>query len=137
MNRLRLPLALAAATVVFGLATVLTWSGGGAAQSVAPAAAGTSDGAALFRAKGCATCHRGPDSQPPFDVGPDLRALTDVAATRELGVSAPDYVRRSIAAPDEFTVPGFARDGMGSMPTLAVTAEEADALVAYLLAPSG
>ena len=93
------------------------------------------DSAALFQAKGCASCHDGPDSTALVAVGPDLGDLDEVAGIREPGSSAADYVRRSITSPDSYTVPGFPDDGMGAMPTLAVSDAEIEALVAYLLAP--
>ena len=62
--------------------------------------------------------------------------LAAVAATRQPGVSAADYVRRSITSPDSFTVSGFPAEGMGSMPVLALGPEEIEALTAYLLTPA-
>ena len=134
-------LGLAGATAALAAATVTAW----AWSPDTPAASGPGpgpglgavafEGAALFHAKGCASCHHGPDSTAPVAVGPSLAGLGAVAGSREPGVSAADYVRRSITSPDSYTVPGFAAEGMGSMPTLAVSGAEVEALVAYLLGP--
>ncbi|HEY5874433.1 MAG TPA: hypothetical protein VIT64_03995, partial [Ilumatobacteraceae bacterium] len=55
----------AAAAIVAGLASVVSW------QTTSTVNAGGDgrpalDGAALFRAKGCATCHDGPDTTAQF-----------------------------------------------------------------------
>jgi len=122
----RLPVVLAAVAVVLAAATAITWTWSG--DEAAPAAAPL-DGATVFALKGCGTCH----DRRSFVEAPDLDAVPAVAATREPGVSAKDYVRRSITSPDVFTVPGFPANGPGSMPALAVSAAEVDALVTYLL----
>ena len=109
---------------------LLTISSGDAADTVAPPPA--QDGAALFRAKGCATCHTGPDSTSDVGVGPELDDLAVTAADRVPGGAIDDYVRRSILDPQAFIAAG----SYTGMPTLAVTPEELDALVAYLLPPS-
>lgn len=88
----------------------------------------------LFQAKGCASCHNGPASISR-GIGPNLANVAAVAASRQPGLSARDYVRRSITSPDSFVVPGFPGTGMGAMPTLAVSPAEVDALVQYLLSP--
>jgi cytochrome c oxidase subunit 2 len=87
-------------------------------------------GAALFQAKGCATCHDGPSSAAAISVGPDLGELPNVAATREPGMSAEAYVRQSIRTPQAFVVAGYTTV---LMPTLPVDDQELDALVRYLL----
>ena len=97
------------------------------------AASPGADGAALFQAKGCAACHTGPDSTSPVGAGPELVDLAAVAGTRIDGVSAEEYVRQSIVAPQSFTSPAAGGSRL-VMPTLPVAPEELDALVAYLLA---
>lgn len=89
-------------------------------------------GAALFQAKGCATCHTGPDTTSPVGAGPSLAAAPSWAGSRIEGVAAEDYLRQSIVAPQVFRSP-FAAAG-SEMPTLALGPDELDALVAYLLA---
>jgi mono/diheme cytochrome c family protein len=122
------PSALLAAAVVAAGAGLLTLRDGTAAS---PAV--TLDGAELFHAKGCAECHDGPASDSPIGIGPSLRAAAVWAGTRIPGTSAEDYVRRSVVAPQAFRSP-LVSDGSFEMPTITVSAEELDALVAYVLA---
>jgi cytochrome c5 len=119
------------AAVLLLAAGVLSWQ-----QEAVPARAATHqgpalDGAALFRAKGCATCHSGPDSGIP-----DLSEVRSWAARRRPGLGAAEYLRESIRDPGVFTAPGFKPlDGpLQGMPTLWVSDAEVDALIAYLLA---
>lgn len=94
------------------------------------------DGAQLFRSKGCATCHTGPDSTARFDTAPSLADAQSWAANREPGVSATDYLAESMLAPSTFISPAF-RDGAGGpmtgMPDLGLAPDEVDALIDYLL----
>ena len=50
----------------------------GEASPVATADGTTLDGASLFRAKGCAACHTGPDSTAGGEGFPNLSDATDV-----------------------------------------------------------
>jgi mono/diheme cytochrome c family protein len=117
--------------VAFGVLTLVTWN---VVQS--PTAAEPNlDGAQLFRAKGCATCHTGPDSTALGSGFPSLADAPQWAADRRAGVTARDYLIESIAAPSVFTSPAY-RGGTGpttQMPQLQLTADEIDALVDYLL----
>lgn len=134
--RSRLPLlALIACTAVLAGLTGSVWSQlteEGPSATPGNVATIALSGRDLFMAKGCATCHDGPTSQASVQTGPDLGVLKEVASSREPGLSASDYIRRSITSPSSFVVPGFAEVGMGAMPALAVTPAEVDALVAYL-----
>jgi cytochrome c1 len=91
--------------------------------------------AALFAAKGCAACHVGPGEEDEYRAGPDLRLLPAVAARRVPGLDAAAYVRQSLGDPGAFLAP--TEEGIVglTMPRIALTAAEVDALVAYLLAP--
>jgi hypothetical protein len=89
-------------------------------------------GAEVFHAKGCAECHDGPGWDSPIGIGPSLREAADWAGTRVLGTSAADYVRQSVVAPQSFQSPAVTDPGF-EMPTITVSAEELDALVAYVL----
>lgn len=122
-----------AATAVAG--SLVVWRGEAAtvtvpAQQDAPT---TLDGATLFRVKGCATCHKGPDTGPTGAMGiaPDLSDLPEVAADRVPGMPAREYVTESIRNPEAFVVAGFTSV---SMPRLEVSDAEIDALADYLLA---
>ena len=89
------------------------------------------DGVSVFQAKGCAACHAGPEGTTVTGVGPSLADAPSWAGTRVEGMSADEYVRQSIVSPQSFTSPVAA--GIVPMPTLAVSPEELDALVGYLL----
>ncbi|CAN5794578.1 hypothetical protein BH20ACT4_BH20ACT4_13080 [soil metagenome] len=105
-----------------------------------PVASPPLDGAALFQAKGCAACHTGPDSKSPMDNLPDLSDAASWAASRQYGLTAAEYLEQSIRDPVAVISPEFRRGGGGrvaAMPTLAVTEDEIDALVAYLLGDRG
>ena len=124
----------AAAAIVAGLASVVSW------QTTSTVTAGTDpapaiDGAALFRAKGCATCHDGPDTTAQFVDFPSLRNAPEWAGDRRAGMSAADYLAESIRTPSTFISPAFVNHGgpTSAMPDLAVTDAEVDALVDHLL----
>lgn len=95
--------------------------------SVAPVS--PSPGRVLFQAKGCSGCHSlaGVSTSP---VGPDLSNLALRAGNRRPGYSSEDYARESIREPQAFIVTGY---GGVQMPTLPVTDDELEALVAFLL----
>ena len=103
-------------------------------------------GKALFLAKGCIACHAlSVPGDPAFSrrldvqVAPPLTGIATIAATRRPGQPAADYLRESIVSPQSFITPGYAttpnNPGRPQMPTLPLTADEADALVAFLLDP--
>jgi mono/diheme cytochrome c family protein len=126
--------------VVIALAavTAAVWTGEGDDDRAAPVTGtgtvGALDGMAVFLAKGCATCHLAPGAEDGFGIGPDLRNLLDLAASRVPGRSAEAYVRESILDPGAFVAVAPTRGGpYGTMPRLAVSEAEVDALVAYLL----
>ena len=146
MGRARRQL-LVLAAVVIGLAaaTAVVWAGdeegsSHAGTAVAAPAAGVAapapalDGADVFQAKGCATCHMGPGAEDGFGVGPNLTTLSTTAGSQVPGLSAEEYVRESVLDPGAFMAVAPARDGpFGAMPRLAVNPAELDALVAYLV----
>jgi mono/diheme cytochrome c family protein len=131
---------LVLAAVVIGLAavTAVVWAGDEEGSSragtavAAPAAA--LDGADVFQAKGCATCHMGPGAEDGFGIGPNLTTLSKTAGSQVPGLSAEEYVRESILDPGAFMAVAPARGGpYGAMPRLAVSPAELEALVLYLL----
>lgn len=131
----RAGLAAAGAVVALG-AAIFGWSHGPAPEAQPPeTAAATLDGAALFTSKGCATCHRGPDSTALMGDFPDLSSAPTWAGTRRDGLDAAAYLAESIREPWAFTAPGFS-GSVGpttGMPGLGLTEPEIDALVGYLL----
>jgi mono/diheme cytochrome c family protein len=130
MSVRRAALAGAAAAVAV-TAAAFGWSS--RPQASEPAAL---DGASLFLAKGCASCHRGPETQP-FMSGefPDLSHVSAWAGSRRPGLDAAAYVRQSIREPWVFVSAEFDPSGgpTTGMPSLAVSDTEVEALVAYLL----
>lgn len=119
------------AAVMLGAVTVATWGRG--ESEAAPQR--RASGADLFSAKGCATCHTGPDTQALFEGFPRLDDVSSWAGDRKQAMSADDYLAESMAVPASFISPVFA-GGMGptsGMPQLRLTSEEIAALVAYLL----
>jgi mono/diheme cytochrome c family protein len=86
-------------------------------------------GRVLVQAKGCVACHAVAGLRPTVPLGPDLSTLPMRAASRRAGMSAEEYVRESILAPRAFVIPEFDEQ----MPVLPITADELDALVAFLL----
>ena len=121
----------AVAAIVLGGGTVATWGRGNRDAVASP----NLDGASLFAAKGCSTCHTGPDTSAVIDVAPSLQAAPAWAGGRKPGTSAAAYLAESMAAPGAFISPVFI-GGAGpttGMPQLRLTTDEIDALVAYLL----
>lgn len=126
------------ATVVALVAAggAIVGSGRASAPDVSgPAPGDPVDGATLFRTKGCASCHTGPDTTPAARIGPDLSDAASWAGDRRPGTSAADYVAESVRSPGAFISPEFEPYGgpTGAMPVLEVSDDELDALVVYLL----
>jgi mono/diheme cytochrome c family protein len=95
-------------------------------------------GAELFRVKGCATCHNGPDGASLTQAGPSLVNVAAWAGERMPDVSADEYVELSIRNPSAFISPvytGPTGGPGGGMPLLRLSDDEIDALVSYLLDP--
>lgn len=93
------------------------------------------EGAMLFKAKGCASCHIGPDSSSGMSVGPPLIGASDWAGDRRSGMNAAEYLAESMRTPSEFISPEF-NGGMGpmtGMPDLNLSEAEIDSPVSYLL----
>ena len=122
---------LVAGAVVAGGAAVSARREPSTAAVDAPAAA-TVDGADLFRAKGCASCHQGPGSDSGFGAGPNLSDASSWAGDRIDGVDARAYLAQSILDPPAFISPAAFPSG-GRMPVIAVGPGEVEALVAHLL----
>jgi len=122
-------------TVVAAIGLVLALTGlvfsavgGGRASDAAP---GVLDGQALFVAKGCSSCHTGPDSTSQINAGPPLVDAAGWAGSRQPGMDAATYLAQSIREPAAFLSPARDRDLV--MPALAVSSDEVERLVDYLL----
>jgi cytochrome c551/c552 len=87
-------------------------------------------GKQIYRQKGCASCHRIGDEGGT--IGPPLTHIGTVAATRQPGVSAEDYIRESVLDPGAYVVPGYP-DTMSRGLSRGLTQEDFDDLVRYLL----
>lgn len=127
--------------IALGVASIIGWGSTSTSRdaSSSSAAAAGLDGALLFRAKGCSTCHDGPETQALIDGFPSLVDVASFAGSRRPGYSPQEYVAESIKEPGAFFSPAF-HGGVGpttQMPTLDVSDAEVDALVAYLLDSSG
>jgi mono/diheme cytochrome c family protein len=121
--------------VVLAVITIATWDRGkGEAIADAPTTTAVADGSQLFRAKGCATCHDGPDSTAAFDEFPSLADAPGWASDRRPGMSAAEYIAKSIREPGAFISPAWVGGGpTTAMPQLGLTAAEIAAVVDYLL----
>lgn len=112
--------------------TIATWS-----ESTQSTVGGDTplEGAMLFKAKGCASCHIGPGSSSGMSVGPPLISASDWAGDRRLGMSAANYLAESMRTPSAFISPAFSggQGPMTGMPDLNLSEAEIAALVAYLL----
>lgn len=140
----RLTVATGALTVGLAAMTGLVWSSGSWSPDEDPGGvrvagvlgdgAGPVNGAALFQVKGCATCHDGPDGRAAISVGPSLAEAAVWAGTRRPGMSAAEYLQESMRDPSAFLSTELDPNGpVASMPDLALSAAEIDALVTYLL----
>ena len=123
--------ACALGAVALAVVTVAFWDRG------SPQVSSTSqvDGAELFRAKGCASCHDGPDSSALIYGFPSLLDANDWAGQRRAEMTAQTYLAESINEPSTFISPSYA-GGNGpttAMPSLALSSDEVDALIDYLL----
>lgn len=114
-------------------ATLARDSGGRTAGQTRPTLAPTvaiSRGALLFATKGCTGCHMHasfPNAR--MQVGPDLTAVADRAATRVAGLDASAYVHQSLREPGAYRVAGYS----ALMPDLRLTDEQIDSLTTFLL----
>jgi cytochrome c2 len=79
----------------------------------------------------CATCHH-VDSEERL-VGPGLLDIGQRAATREDGIEAEDYIRKSILNPSATVVDDYADNLMPSIYADIFTEAELNAIIAYLL----
>ncbi len=82
---------------------------------------------------GCVTCHA--LDEDFVLVGPSLAGLADRAGSRVPGMTASDYVREAIVAPDAHVVDGFEPGQMPGGWDELLTKEQIDSLVDLLLLP--
>lgn len=91
-------------------------------------------GQQVFADLSCANCHAVDSAE--VVVGPSLMNIANVAGTRVEGISAEDYLRQSVVAPDEHIVEGFEA---GSMPGFEdqLDEQQLNDLVGYLMTLGG
>ena len=112
-----------------GVLTAVTWNNDGQAGQPTTHL----DGAQLFRAKGCSSCHVGPDSTTSSTRYPRLVDASVWAGNRRPGMTAEEYIAQSIREPSAFISPESTGDA--TMPQLDVSDDEVEALIDYLLDP--
>lgn len=128
------PFALVAVSLAAVVATPFAWRDPPArVETLEVVPADTDAGRQLFRVKGCAVCHEGPDVGSDSGL-PDLSDAPAWAGDRLPGYSAAEYLAESMRRPGAFEAVEYSGPGT-EMPTLGLSDEEIDALVAYLLAP--
>lgn len=88
--------------------------------------------AAIAGAPPCLSCHV-VDAAKPQTVGPNLAGISQRAATRVAGQSANAYLHSSIVDPNSYVVDGFAQGLMFAGYGDALTPQQVDDVVAYLL----
>ena len=120
-----------ASTLAFSLA--LAACGGGSAPVTGIAASGEDlfSRTVLAENAGCVTCHS--LKEGVVLVGPSLASIGADASDRQPGVSAADYLRTSIVAPDDFVLDGFDPGRMPQDWIEQLSDSDIDALVEYLL----
>jgi len=94
-----------------------------------PAPGGT-DGASVFASAGCGGCHAFTPAGSKGAIGPSLDDLA--AAAQEAGQPLEAFVRESIVDPAAYVPPGFKPGSMPETFGQSLSADELDALVAYL-----
>jgi cytochrome c oxidase subunit 2 len=90
-------------------------------------------GRALFIQLGCGACHILPDSGGLGVVGPTLEGIGTIAATRQAGVGARDYLIQSLISPDTLVVDGYPAGVMPGDIGERISEPELENLVEYLL----
>lgn len=90
-------------------------------------------GEEIFVGSGCSGCHT-IEGISSGQVGPNLTQIGEIAATRQDGVSAEDYIRESILNPNNFVVDGYPSNVMPQNYGDQFSSRELDDLVEFLLA---
>lgn len=89
-------------------------------------------GKILFNNQGlCYTCHNA--TNDAVLVGPSLKGIATRGSTRIAGVSAADYVRKTINKPDQVIIKGFTPGVMPRNFSTLLTKQQIEDLVAYLM----
>lgn len=115
--------------IVMAPAAFAKWleSQSSAVASPSPATAG----AAVFKNNGCAACHTFTPAAATGKVGPDLDKLAQYA--RQAHQPLESFVTTSITDPNAYIQPGYPRNVMPQTFGKALSKQQLDALVAYLI----
>lgn len=123
-------------SLVLAIAFTMSVAAGCSAPGSSNPGPETTNGEELFALKaigasaGCVTCHSlSPDH---VLVGPSLAGIAERARERVEGMTADQYLRRSIVAPADHVVGTFDADKMPSNYGDLLSDEQLDALVTYL-----
>ena len=95
---------------------------------------GGSDGERVFNSASpitCTTCH---SLDGTVGLGPSLQGISERAGTRVAGLGAEEYIRQSILETNAYIVEGFPESLMPVNFSETLSAEELDAVVAFLMA---
>lgn len=88
----------------------------------------------IAQVSNCRSCHAViADDDSTTTLGPNLSGIATHAATRVPGMTAYDYLVESIIAPDAYVVAGYEPGLMPHTYRVALSDDQVDALVAYLL----
>jgi cytochrome c oxidase subunit 2 len=106
-------------------------------QSVAVEAAARPEdplarGRQVFNTAGCNACHILQDAKAAGVIGPTLAGIGAVAAGREPGMAAEEYIHQAIVKPNEFVVEGYPANIMPQDYGLRLSEQDLNALVQYL-----
>jgi len=91
-------------------------------------------GAAVFKNNGCAACHTLTAAGATGKVGPDLDKLP--AEAQQAGKPLADFIQTSITDPNAYIQPGFPRNVMPQTFGRALSKQQLDSLVSYLVSSS-
>jgi cytochrome c len=80
---------------------------------------------------GCSSCHDVTSGMTI--VGPTMKGIAVIAATRKEGMSAEDYLHESIVDPNKFVVKGFTQGLMPQTFKQTLSAKQISDVVAYLM----
>ena len=95
---------------------------------------GGSDGERVFNSASpitCTTCH---SLDGTVGLGPSLQGISERAATRIAGLGVEEYIRQSILETNAYIVEGFPESLMPVNFSETLSAEELDAVIAFLMA---
>ena len=94
---------------------------------------GGSDGERVFNSASpitCTTCH---SLDGTVGLGPSLQGISERAGTRIAGLGAEEYIRQSILETNAYIVEGFPESLMPVNFSETLSAEELDAVIAFLM----